>query len=108
MDCFHHLNWCVRFNFSFHAVSSLCTSVNVLCFHFVGSQFSFTPLPGFSTLEPRYPRASPDRHGQLDANSESSTIISGVSDKEKIETCTLEPQEVEEDLEPAKKKIKGG
>ncbi|XP_019362555.1 PREDICTED: E3 ubiquitin-protein ligase CHFR isoform X1 [Gavialis gangeticus] len=72
-----------------------------------GSQSSFTPVPGFSTLEPKYPGASPDGHGQLDANSESSTITSGVSDKEKTETCTLEPQEVEEDLEPAKKKIKG-
>uniref|UniRef100_A0A8C3ITY2 E3 ubiquitin-protein ligase CHFR n=1 Tax=Chrysemys picta bellii TaxID=8478 RepID=A0A8C3ITY2_CHRPI len=61
-----------------------------------------------STSEPRCPGASHEEQGQLYANSETSTITSNIIDKEKNESSTSEPQrEEEEDLEPAKKKIKG-
>ncbi|XP_005308665.2 E3 ubiquitin-protein ligase CHFR isoform X2 [Chrysemys picta bellii] len=74
-----------------------------------GSQSSiFIPVPAFPTLEPRCPGASHEEQGQLYANSETSTITSNIIDKEKNESSTSEPQrEEEEDLEPAKKKIKG-
>uniref|UniRef100_A0A8C3IU61 E3 ubiquitin-protein ligase CHFR n=1 Tax=Chrysemys picta bellii TaxID=8478 RepID=A0A8C3IU61_CHRPI len=59
-------------------------------------------------VEPRCPGASHEEQGQLYANSETSTITSNIIDKEKNESSTSEPQrEEEEDLEPAKKKIKG-
>ncbi|EMP40294.1 E3 ubiquitin-protein ligase CHFR [Chelonia mydas] len=62
-----------------------------------------------STSEPRCPGASHEEQGQLYANSETSTITSSIIDKERNESSTSEPQrEEEEDLEPAKKKIKGG
>uniref|UniRef100_A0A8C4YTI2 E3 ubiquitin-protein ligase CHFR n=2 Tax=Gopherus TaxID=38771 RepID=A0A8C4YTI2_9SAUR len=61
-----------------------------------------------STSEPRYPGASHEEQGQLYANSETSTITSNIIDKERNESFTSEPQrEKEEDLEPAKKKMKG-
>uniref|UniRef100_A0A8C3SHL7 E3 ubiquitin-protein ligase CHFR n=1 Tax=Chelydra serpentina TaxID=8475 RepID=A0A8C3SHL7_CHESE len=60
-----------------------------------------------STSEPRCPGASHEEQGQLNANTETSTITSNIIDKERNESSTSEPQREEEDLEPAKKKIKG-
>uniref|UniRef100_A0A8C0GRP9 E3 ubiquitin-protein ligase CHFR n=1 Tax=Chelonoidis abingdonii TaxID=106734 RepID=A0A8C0GRP9_CHEAB len=57
----------------------------------------------------KYPGASHEEQGQLYADSETSTITSNIIDKERNGSSTSGPQrEKEEDLEPAKKKIKGG
>ncbi|XP_062446161.1 E3 ubiquitin-protein ligase CHFR isoform X2 [Rhea pennata] len=75
-----------------------------------GSQSSlFTPVPAFPVLESVCLGTLHDEHTKLGMNTETSTITSELTDKERTESDsqTTEEEEKEEDLEPAKKKLKG-
>lgn len=81
------------------------------CFHFyfVGSQSSvFTPVPAFPVLESVCVRALHDEREKLAVNIENSAITSEIPEKLKAESDSQRTGEEEEDLEPAKKKLKGG
>ncbi|XP_067162958.1 E3 ubiquitin-protein ligase CHFR isoform X3 [Apteryx mantelli] len=75
-----------------------------------GSQSSvFTPVPTFPILESVCLRTLHDEHAKLDMNTETSTVTSEIIDKERTESDSqrTEGEEEEEDLKPAKKKLKG-